>query len=135
LFDEPETHLHPAFISQFVMLLDTLLEQTGSAAIIATHSVYFVREAFEDQVKVLRSGPDREIVIEEPVLRTFGADVGTISWFVFGEDKPSRLARSVEERIAEDADSWDQVYKEYKADLSLDLLGEIRAEIEDRGRQ
>ncbi len=135
LFDEPETHLHPAFISQFVMLLDTLLEQTGSAAIIATHSAYFVREAFEDQVKVLRSGPDREILIEEPVLRTFGADVGTISWFVFGEDKPSRLARSVEKRIAEGGDSWDQVFKEYKADLSLDLLGEIRAEIEDRGRQ
>jgi ABC-type Mn2+/Zn2+ transport system ATPase subunit len=133
LLDEPETHLHPAFISQFVMLLDTLLEQTGSAAIIATHSAYFVREAFEDQVQVLRSGPNREILIEEPVLRTFGADVGTISWFVFGEDKPSRLARSVEKRIAEHANSWDQAFKEYKSDLSLDLLGEIRAEIEDRG--
>ena len=133
LFDEPETHLHPAFISQFVSLLDNLLGQTGSAAIIATHSVYFVREAFEDQVHVLRSGPDREISVEEPVLRTFGADVGTISWFVFGEDEPSRLARSVEKRIAANANSWEQVYADYKDDLSLDLLGDIRAKIEDRG--
>jgi ABC-type cobalamin/Fe3+-siderophores transport system ATPase subunit len=133
LFDEPETHLHPAFISQFVSLLDNLLQQTGSAAIIATHSVYFVREAFEDQVHVLRSGPEREITVEPPVLRTFGADVGTISWFVFGEDEPSRLAQSVEERIAADASSWEEVEADYKEELSLDLLGEIRANIEDSG--
>lgn len=133
LFDEPETHLHPAFISQFVSLLDNLLKQTGSAAIIATHSAYFVREAFEDQVHVLRSGPNREISVEEPVLRTFGADVGTISWFVFGEDEPSRLARSVENRIAADAISWKEVEADYKDELSLDLLGEIRANIEDSG--
>jgi hypothetical protein len=133
LFDEPETHLHPHFISQFVMLLDSLLEQTGSAAILATHSVYFVREAFEDQVRVLRSDPDRMITVEVPVLRTFGADVGAISYFVFGEDEPSRLAQMVEKRIAGRAKSWETVFETYKDDLSLDLLGEIRAEIEDRG--
>ncbi|MGN6690085.1 MAG: AAA family ATPase [Sphingopyxis sp.] len=132
LFDEPETHLHPNFISQFVMLLDNLLEQTGSAAIISTHSAYFVREAFEEQVRVLRSGPDREIVIEVPRLKTFGADVGAISYFVFGEDEPSRLARQVEKKITGAADSWDQAFETYKDDLSLELLGDIREEIEDR---
>lgn len=132
LFDEPETHLHPNFISQFVMLLDNLLEQTGSAAIISTHSVYFVREAFEEQVRVLRSGPDREITIEVPRLKTFGADVGAISYFVFGEDEPSRLAKQVEKKIAGAADSWDQAFETYKDDLSLELLGDIREEIEDR---
>ena len=132
LFDEPETHLHPDFISQFVAVLNRLLEQTGSAAIIATHSVYFVREAFEDQVTVLRSGPDRSIAVETPHLRTFGADVGAISYFVFGEDEPSRLAKAVEERIASRAKSWEDAFAEYKDHLSLDLLGEIRAEIEDR---
>ena len=79
LFDEPETHLHPNFISQFAMLLDSLLEQTGSGAIISTHSAYFVRETFEDQVRILRSGPDRKIEVITPRLKTFGADVGTIS--------------------------------------------------------
>lgn len=132
LFDEPETHLHPNFISQFVLLLDNLLEKTGSAAIIATHSVYFVREAFEDQVRVIRSAPDRSITVETPLLRTFGADVGSISYFVFGEDEPSRLAKAVEQRIAEQGTSWEAVFETYKDELSLDLLGEIRAEIEDR---
>jgi energy-coupling factor transporter ATP-binding protein EcfA2 len=130
LLDEPETHLHPNFISQFVAVLDNLLEQTGSAAIIATHSVYFVREAFEDQVIVLRSEKDRSILVDRPKLKTFGADVGTISYFVFGEDQPSRLAQKVEDRIADDSTSWLETFENYKNDLSLDLLGEIRARIE-----
>lgn len=130
LFDEPETHLHPNFISQFVALLDKLLEQTGSAAIIATHSVYFVREAFEDQVRVLRSEQDRTVVVETPNLRTFGADVGAVSYFVFGEDEPSRLAQSVETQIADLGATWEEVYELFKDRLSLELLGEIRARIE-----
>lgn len=130
LLDEPETHLHPNFISQFVAVLDNLLEQTGSAAIIATHSVYFVRETFEDQVIVLRSEKDRTIVADRPKLKTFGADVGSISYFVFGEDQPSRLAQKVEKRIADDSTSWLEAFGNYKDDLSLDLLGEIRARIE-----
>lgn len=131
LFDEPETHLHPNFISQFVALLDGLLEQTGSVAILSTHSVYFVREAFEDQVIVLRSEPDRRVVAETPTLKTFGADVGAISYFVFGEDQPSRLAREVEEKIADRSKSWKDVFDRYKGSLSLELLGDIRARIED----
>lgn len=44
LLDEPETHLHPNFISEFVRVLDRLLKLTGSISVIATHSAYFVRE-------------------------------------------------------------------------------------------
>ncbi|TBG30576.1 AAA family ATPase (plasmid) [Rhizobium leguminosarum] len=135
LFDEPETHLHPNFINQFVALLDGLLEQTGSVAVLSTHSVYFVREAFEDQVIVLRSDPDRRIVAEMPTLKTFGADVGAISYFVFGEDRPSRLALEVERKIADRSASWEEVFDLYKDSLSLDLLGEIRARIEDTDRE
>lgn len=130
LFDEPETHLHPNFISQFVAVLDSLLKQTGSAAIIATHSAYFVREAFEDQVRVLRSEKDRWVRAEIPRLRTFGADVGTISYFVFGEDEPSRLAQQVEDTIAATKKPWRDIFDKYKDELSLELLGEIRAKVE-----
>ncbi|MBI1685915.1 AAA family ATPase [Caulobacter hibisci] len=132
LLDEPETHLHPNFISQFVALLDSLLEQTGSLAIIATHSVYFVREAFEDQVQVLRSNADREISVETPILKTFGADVGVISFFVFGETQPSRLAAEVERRISQAANSWEEAFERYRSELSVEALAEIRAQIEAR---
>ena len=135
LFDEPETHLHPNFISQFVALLDNLLEQTGSAAILATHSVYFVREAMEEQVIVLRSDADRMISADAPTLKTFGADVGAISYFVFGEDQPSRLAQEVETKIMAQKSSWEEVFEAYKDRVSLDLLGEIRAQVEGTDRE
>ncbi|WP_421729454.1 AAA family ATPase [Brevundimonas sp.] len=134
LFDEPETHLHPNFINQFVVLLDSLLERTGSAAIIATHSAYFVREAFEDQVRVLRSEADRSVKVEIPRMKTFGADVGAISFFIFGEDEPSRLAKKVEKDITSEGRSWDEVLNIYRDELAPELLGEIRAEIEDDER-
>jgi ABC-type Mn2+/Zn2+ transport system ATPase subunit len=130
LLDEPETHLHPNFISQLVLLLDNLLQQTGSAAIIATHSVYFVREVFPAQVTVLRIGEEGTVLAEQPRLRTFGADVGAISYFVFGEDEPSCLAARVEKRLLSRFNSWDELYSQYKDELSLEVLGALREAME-----
>lgn len=134
LLDEPETHLHPNFISRFVSLLDGLLEATGSAAIIATHSAYFVREVFREQVTVLSVDSDNMVRAQRPKLRTFGADVGAISYFVFGEDEPSRLAGEVERRLLASGTPWPQIYAEYKDELSLEMLNGLRAAIEGKGR-
>lgn len=134
LLDEPETHLHPNFISRFVSLLDGLLEATGSAAIIATHSVYFVREVFREQVTVLSVDSGNLVQAQRPKLRTFGADVGAISYFVFGEDEPSRLAGEVERRLIAKGAPWPRIYEEYKDELSLEMLNGLRAAIEGKGR-
>lgn len=134
LLDEPETHLHPNFISRFVSLLDGLLEATGSAAIIATHSVYFVREVFREQVTVLSVDSENLVQAQRPKLRTFGADVGAISYFVFGEDEPSRLAGEVERRLIAKRAPWPRIYEEYKDELSLEILNGLRVAIESKGR-
>jgi hypothetical protein len=134
LLDEPETHLHPNFISRFVSLLDGLLEITGSAAIIATHSAYFVREVFREQVTVLSVDDENLVQAQRPKLRTFGADVGAISYFVFGEDEPSRLALEVERRLIAKQAPWAQIYAEYKDELSLEILNGLRASIEGKER-
>lgn len=130
LLDEPETHLHPNFISQFVALLNRLLTDTGSAAIIATHSVYFVREVFREQVSVLRTTDDGFVVTEPLRLQTFGADVGSISYFVFGEDEPSKLATEVEDRLLARYETWEQLYQVYKNELSPEMLGSLRLALE-----
>jgi len=130
LFDEPETHLHPYFISQFVSVLNSLLQKTNSLAIIATHSVYFVREVFEDQVVVLRNGPDNEIRTEPLRLKTFGADIGAISYFVFGQDEPSDLAVDVGQKVLGENKQWHEILEAYKHELSPDLLGLIRDKLE-----
>lgn len=81
---------------------------------------------------MLRSGHDGTIEVIEPRLRTFGADVGSISQFVFGEGEPSRLARQVETRIAESGQPWESIFAQYRDELSLDLLSGIRAKVEGR---
>jgi ABC-type branched-subunit amino acid transport system ATPase component len=134
LMDEPETHLHPNFISRFVSLLDGLLEATGSAAIIATHSAYFVREVFREQVTVLSVDSNNIVNAQRPTLRTFGADVGAISYFVFGEDEPSKLAADVKNRLLASGESWPQICELYKDELSLETLNDLRAAIEGEGR-
>lgn len=134
LLDEPETHLHPNFVSRFVSLLDRLLASTGSAAIIATHSAYFVREVFREQVTVLNVDEDYTVQAQRPTLRTFGADVGAISYFVFGEDEPSRLATEVTARVLKSNMSWSTIYEKYKDELSLEILNSIRAAVEEKGR-
>ncbi|MDM0032848.1 AAA family ATPase [Variovorax sp. J22P271] len=134
LLDEPETHLHPNFISRFVSLLDSLLESTGSSAIIATHSAYFVREVFREQVTVLSVDSEDMVRVQRPKLRTFGADVGAISYFVFGEDEPSRLAGEVERRLLATNLAWSHIYEQYKDELSLEMLNALRAAIEGKER-
>ncbi len=111
LCDEPETHLHPNLITEFVRLLNKLLVETGSYAILATHSAYFVREVPRSQVIVLSQRQAGYIQSEQPRLKTFGADVSAISSFVF-EEEPfgffvTELAREIsgapngEERLAQ----------------------------------
>jgi predicted ATPase len=100
LIDEPETHLHPAYIQRLVSMLDELLLETGSAAIIATHSAYIVREVSNEQVRILRRHSDGTPEVTKPRLRTLGADVGAISFFVFGDELNGVLVDKIEARLS-----------------------------------
>jgi hypothetical protein len=94
LFDEPETHLHPNFISDFMDVLHILVTETRSAAIIATHSAYIVREAPRQRVRIL-SVVDREVSIDMPRLQTFGSSIDSISQFVFGDTNISHRYQNI----------------------------------------
>jgi energy-coupling factor transporter ATP-binding protein EcfA2 len=102
LFDEPETHLHPNYISMFMSMLDRLLDLTGSIAMIATHSAYVVREVPSRRVRLIAIEKDGGGVhIDPPGFQTFGASIDMISQFVFGDIAPRHryqeiLARWVE---------------------------------------
>lgn len=113
LFDEPETHLHPNFVSEFMDLLQDLLTQTRSVALIATHSAYVVREVPRQRVNVLRvrdlddeyklpSITTKPIVdVVGPQMQTFGASIDDISRFVFGDGTISHRYQRVLQKWAE----------------------------------
>jgi ABC-type branched-subunit amino acid transport system ATPase component len=125
LLDEPETHMHPNMISDFVSLLDTLLERTGSLALIATHSVFFVREIPQEQVHVFKS-IGRVISIENPRLTTFGSPIDSISRFVFDDDAESSLTEKLYNKICARELKFDAVVEQYSNDISIAALMHIR---------
>lgn len=138
LFDEPETHLHPNYISQFMEMLDRLLEQSGSIALIATHSAYVVREVPRRRVRIITRDPDDEtIMIDPPTMQTFGASIDTISQFVFGDIGPKhRFQNVIEQYIEENPDATlPQIRRRFAADLNPETLSYIAELVARRDRQ
>lgn len=99
LIDEPERHLHPSLISQFVAIFNSVLELTGSFAVMATHSAYFVREVPSDCVLVMQLSEDR-VVVGNPSMQTFGADIGAVSYFIFNDELIARMLADVAQIVA-----------------------------------
>lgn len=134
LLDEPETHLHPGLIKKFVGLLDEILENTGSISIIATHSVYFVREVSRKQVFVFKQ-VEEQITISNPRLKTFGADVGAISYFVFEEDDNSRLYEKLEKSIFDGDKNIDELLDKLKEELSTEAIMSIKRKFKNNNEK
>ncbi|TRW17728.1 ATP-dependent nuclease [Glacieibacterium frigidum] len=99
LFDEPETHLHPNYVSQFMDLLQELLARSRSVAIIATHSAYVLREVPRQRVTVLSRDEDGTILADRPRMQTFGANIDDLSQFVF-------IDSAVSARYRERLETW-----------------------------
>lgn len=99
LFDEPETHLHPNSISLFVNVINRILKEYNSYAIISTHSPQIIQEV-----------PAKDIIVIErleniPSIR--GLDIET-----FGEN-----LNTITERIFH-TNSHDEYYREFLTKLS-----------------
>lgn len=129
LFDEPETHLHPNFISEFVRILDRLLKLTGSISIIATHSAYFVREVPRTQALVFKEESSGNISIQNPRLKTFGADVGAISYFVFEDEITNVLVDNILEQFPKKLDKQQSLLSELENELSADVIMYLRRKL------
>ncbi len=130
LLDEPETHMHPNYISDFTRLLDSLLEATGSQAIMATHSAYFVREVPRDQVHIFKRNEYGAVDIIRPRLKTFGADVGSISYFVFDDDITNSLVDKLIEKLPSDKGGIIREIEALKGELSSDVIMYLRRRLE-----
>lgn len=131
LIDEPETHLHPNLVTDLVSMLNKILDLSGSIAIVATHSPYLVREVPGSQVHVIREAENRSIEIVQPRLRTFGADVGAISNFVFGDEIVNRLIEEIESRLRKSPESYPDWKEQLKAELSTEAVMHLNRELGD----
>lgn len=125
LIDEPENTLHPNIEIDFISILQDILsdEDFDSFAIIATHSPTIVREVPESFVRVIKFDGSRQPLIDSPSIKTFGADIGTITNYVFDdifkEDKPFEKWFYNEKLKYGSFAEFEQKYKTY---LNYDFL-------------
>lgn len=134
LIDEPETHLHPRYISDFMIVLNSLLDATGSVAVIATHSAFVVREVPSRRVRVARVDQVGELTIDRPRLQTFGASIDTICQFIFDDLTPHhRFERVLDSWLNENVGATvDDFRTRFREDLNAETLSYIAQSVSDR---
>lgn len=84
ILDEPELYLHPAMEIALINMVKTLLKDTKSNAIVATHSSILAREVERLGVVVLRREGERSTATPPP-FETFGQSVELIMGEVFDD--------------------------------------------------
>lgn len=140
VLDEPETHLHPNFVSEFMTLLHQLLVATNSIALVATHSPYVVREVPSICVHVVRV-ESNEPEIGGVHLKTLGASVSSISDAVFSDSTAARfhyviakeLAKQAKEHVGTEAQRVAWLIKTFGDELNTEMLSAIRFEMTHGG--
>lgn len=136
IIDEPETHLHPNFICEFMRLLHDVATMTKSIAIIATHSPYVVREVPTSCVHLVeRTGHVPRMT--GVYLKTLGASVSAISDAVFGDPSAKKFHMKIATQLADavrntpaarkDPVRW--LVEEYGAQLNTEMLTAIRVRL------
>ncbi|RKH57647.1 hypothetical protein D7W81_30675 [Corallococcus aberystwythensis] len=126
LMDEPETHLHPNFISVLVDILHTILEATGSCAIIATHSAYIVREVPRSRVRIINIKDDSPETTQ-PRLQTFGSSIDSISQFVFGDSEIRHLHEKLLEKWLSHEPTIEAILEKHGKTLNPESLSYIHS--------
>lgn len=84
ILDEPELHLHPPLLSNFIRSLSQLLIEANGVAILATHSPIILQEIQKECVYKL----SREISTDfmqavRPSSETFAEDIGSLTFDIF----------------------------------------------------
>lgn len=132
ILDEPETHLHPNLVCDFMTLLQKVLKITKSVALIATHSPYVIREVPTHCVHTLTADEDGAIQTGSVYLKTLGASISSISQAVFGDPTIKKYYEELATQLASSGRTLEQIINEYQEILSPEMLIQIRHELENR---
>lgn len=120
VFDEPETHLHPNAITEFMSVIINLLQEFDSYGIIATHSPLIVREVFSDSIFVFEKDKDVPRV-RKLEFETFGENLSTITSEIFGNrDVPKYFIESIK-KLVNNGQSYEEIESALQGEVPLGL--------------
>lgn len=128
LFDEPESFLHPNFISIFSEIICYFTNRLYCTAITATHSIYLVKNSLQQNITIFRNN-EENIILEKPSFNTFGANLNSLSYFIFGFESPIEHEENVINKIIElethSDSSFEILIQKYGKYLSAETIDRI----------
>lgn len=117
LFDEPETHLHPNAVAHLFNVLNRVLIEHQSFAIIATHSPIVIQEIPKKRVILLsRDGNNTSVIPMH--FETFGESISELTRHVFDTVSIPHYYKKVLKRLAQNM-SFEEVDELFEYDLGL----------------
>lgn len=141
LFDEPENHLHPPFLSFMMSEFRRIIHNKHSVMLVATHSPVILQETLSKNVFIMERR-DGETIIRHPETEIYGESFGLINSMVFRLNSDLTHYNDVMDELYEqwhcdDLNSIEQVLTRFKhrfgcEDLSSHMTAYLISKFESR---
>lgn len=128
LFDEPETHLHPPLTAAMMHALRFALDRTDAFAIVATHSPVVLQETLARHVRVVRRA-GTVVTIDQPELETFGENIGTLVYAIFGLTADTTDFHDVLDALVKEKDTLEDLEALFQPGLSTQARAYVMAQL------
>lgn len=117
LFDEPEMHLHPNAIANFIRMIEDILKKFDSYAIVATHSPIILQEIPGRYVNVFEKQGNIPMVYKLGI-ESFGENIDVLTEQVFKTMEVNDNYKQVLKNLSENH-SYKSVLSIFENKLSL----------------
>ena len=131
ILDEPEVHLHPKAIMDFLGILGKILSIFDSYAIIATHSPLVIREMMGHNVYLMQRMNDGAFSMSSLPFETFGENIASLYQSIFNYDEKTSLFSKAVRQMVNEGKSFDDINRimTHKNGLSFNASMIINNEI------
>lgn len=120
LFDEPETHLHPEFVSILIKMLYVLLDEFKSYMIIGTHSPIIIQQIPSKHITKIVNNWDR-IVAKWLEIESFWNNLSEIIYDVFWWEQEDIFYKRKIIELKESNFSREDILSYFNSRMSLNL--------------
>lgn len=124
VIDEPELHLHPNAISNFLKQFNNILDAFDSFAIVTTHSPLIVQEIPSSKVNIFRT-IDSYPIIDHLDIETFGCSVNTITKEIFDVQESESNYREILKSLVMKDFTLESIQNLFDNSLSLNSVSYI----------
>jgi predicted ATPase len=121
LIDEPEIHLHPNAISNFMRMINVILEKFDSYAVIATHSPLILQEIPSRSVRVFKRFNNTPFV-DSLSHESFGENISIITNEIFNVREVESNYKTYLRILKENGMSYSEIVDLFDKKLSFNAL-------------